>query len=626
MTLILSFCFSISCEASGQYRAGGKYAPMVLHLDSLMKTIKKLDSAASIRSLSALNAEAASTKDLQYMLAVQLLGIQYYTDRGILNPETEREILGILSKTSGDDWRYLRADAFQTASNYYWLGKKYSLALENSMYAHAIYSGLAIEEFPRKHQYLQEFGARYYYFNDYATAKKYFLEFLRSLPPGRIDKNISPVNTLALCYSHLQAYDSSVYYFNIAEEAAIRNGSEEWVGIIAGNKANVFFQQGKYDLALPLFEKDAEMSMKNKIMVSAILSYSSAGEIYRIKGNLKKALEYQEKAIAMIPAKIGKRNFAVRSRVFPYAAQTFAANGFMEKAYLYLDSGFAAKDSLVRQKNLLYIMGAHEKVEAVKHLAELEIKQAEVERQQLVRNGFIGGFAVMLLCAALFFVQRTRIGKEKRKTDDLLLNILPSEVAEELKRKGSAAARQYDEVTVMFTDFKDFTRISESLSPSELVTEIHNCFMAFDNIIGKYNIEKIKTIGDSYMCAGGLPAANNTHAEDVLRAAIEFQELMLHRKAEGKDLFEIRIGIHTGPVVAGIVGVMKFAYDIWGDTVNIASRMESAGEAGKINISGTTFEQIKHKFTCHYRGKVEAKNKGSIDMYFVEGQSAFSGT
>lgn len=218
----------------------------------------------------------------------------------------------------------------------------------------------------------------------------------------------------------------------------------------------------------------------------------------------------------------------------------------------------------------------------------------------------------------------TGLRKAKKLSDELLLNILPFEVAEELKAKGSADAKLYDQVTVMFTDFKGFTPISEKLSPSELVAEIHTCFKAFDNIITKNNIEKIKTIGDAYMCAGGLPVTNTTNAVDVVKAALEIQQFMQQhlqiRKNEGKEVFEVRIGIHSGPVVAGLVGVKKFAYDIWGDTVNTASRMESSGEAGKVNISGSTYELVHDKFTCTYRGKVQAKGKGEIDMYYVEGR------
>ena len=218
--------------------------------------------------------------------------------------------------------------------------------------------------------------------------------------------------------------------------------------------------------------------------------------------------------------------------------------------------------------------------------------------------------------------QKAVVEKEKKRSDDLLLNILPQEVADELKEKGSAEARLIDEVTILFTDFKGFTQLSDKLTPKELVGEINECFSAFDHIMGKYGVEKIKTIGDAYMAAGGLPTSNTTHAIDVLNAAIAIQRYMYEyntkKAAEGKLLFEIRIGVHSGPVVAGIVGVKKFAYDIWGDTVNTASRMESSGEVGKINISGATYELIKDKIICSRRGKVFAKGKGEIEMYFVE--------
>ncbi len=174
----------------------------------------------------------------------------------------------------------------------------------------------------------------------------------------------------------------------------------------------------------------------------------------------------------------------------------------------------------------------------------------------------------------------------------------------------------------MFTDFKGFTQLSEKLTPKELVAEINECFSAFDHIMQKHGVEKIKTIGDAYMAAGGLPTPNKTHPIDVVKAALDIQKFMLELKekkqAEGKLFFEIRIGVHTGPVVAGIVGVKKFAYDIWGDTVNTASRMESSGEVGKVNISGATYELVKNNYQCNHRGKITAKGKGEIDMYFVE--------
>jgi adenylate cyclase len=235
---------------------------------------------------------------------------------------------------------------------------------------------------------------------------------------------------------------------------------------------------------------------------------------------------------------------------------------------------------------------------------------------------FINIIAVgaLIFMMVYYFVRKKNFFQARSET--LLLNILPKQIAEELKANGKAEAKHFNEVTVMFTDFKNFTQIAEKLSPTDLVTELDTIFAAFDNIISKHRLEKIKTIGDSYMCAGGLPVPGDTHAIDAVNAALEIREFIRQhirkRRDEGKDPFEIRIGIHSGPVVAGIVGKIKFAYDIWGDTVNLASRMESSGEPGRINISGSTYDLVKDQFHCTHRGKIKAKNKGEVDMYFVD--------
>ena len=217
--------------------------------------------------------------------------------------------------------------------------------------------------------------------------------------------------------------------------------------------------------------------------------------------------------------------------------------------------------------------------------------------------------------------QSKEIEGQKGRIEDLLLNILPKEISEELKEKGKATARRHEEVTVMFTDMKGFTRIAEKMTPEELVNELDDCFIHFDDIIGRFGLEKIKTIGDSYMCAGGVPTSDPNHAYKSVLAALEVRELMSkwkrERESKGKEPWVLRIGVHTGPVVAGVVGKRKFAYDIWGDTVNTASRMESSGEPGEVNISGSTYQLVKDRFDCVHRGQVDAKNKGRIDMYFV---------
>ncbi len=247
------------------------------------------------------------------------------------------------------------------------------------------------------------------------------------------------------------------------------------------------------------------------------------------------------------------------------------------------------------------------------------------------------GIAGMLLLLALLLYSRfaakrrtarsleeknQQIEEERQRSDELLLNILPAPIAEELKVKGKAQARQYQEATVLFSDFKNFTSIAEQLSPEELVEELDKCFKGFDFIISQHeDIEKIKTIGDAYMCASGLNERKGL-PNNMVKAALEMQAFLEEQKQErirlGKPYFEARIGLHTGPVVAGVVGVKKFAYDIWGDTVNTAARVEANSEPGKVNISETTYKLIKYAFQCTHRGKVEAKNKGLLDMYYVE--------
>ncbi|MBK8228038.1 MAG: adenylate/guanylate cyclase domain-containing protein [Flavobacteriales bacterium] len=262
---------------------------------------------------------------------------------------------------------------------------------------------------------------------------------------------------------------------------------------------------------------------------------------------------------------------------------------------------------------------------------EFEKKQAAAkaeqekkdQRQRLVRNSIAGGLAFSLLFLGVVWRQRNKINAARKRSDELLLNILPEEVADELKATGAAEAKHFDTATILFTDFKGFTQLSEQVTPAELVAELNTCFKAFDGIMAKYRIEKIKTIGDAYMAAGGLPDPQHGPPADVIRAALEMQDFMKRHKAEreaaGKPFFEMRVGIHTGPVVAGIVGVKKFQYDIWGDTVNTASRMESSGEVGQVNISEATYALVKDAPWLAFapRGKVQAKGKGEMNMYFV---------
>jgi adenylate cyclase len=389
---------------------------------------------------------------------------------------------------------------------------------------------------------------------------------------------------------------------------------------------SLYETQGDHALALENYESALNIFEEVGMQQEVASVQSTIGRFHLRQGNSQLALDYCLKSLSLA-MEVGA--LVIQNSACSCLYGAYKAMGNTKEALSYHEQMIVLRDSIYNEENTKQLTRIEMQYEFDKKeaetLAEQEkkdaIAQQELKRQKLMRNGFMGGFAVVMLFAGVFFVQRNRIGKEKERSEELLLNILPEETAKELKEKGEAEARLINEVTVLFTDFKGFTAMSEQLSPKDLVKDLHLCFSLFDEICEKHGIEKIKTIGDAYMAAGGLPTPNSTHAHDVVKAALEMAQVVEDGKskkiAESLPYFEVRIGIHTGPVVAGIVGIKKFQYDIWGDTVNTASRMESSGEVGRVNISAATYEMVKHDFTCKYRGEIEAKGKGKLGMYFV---------
>jgi class 3 adenylate cyclase len=213
-----------------------------------------------------------------------------------------------------------------------------------------------------------------------------------------------------------------------------------------------------------------------------------------------------------------------------------------------------------------------------------------------------------------------QVEKQKQVSESLLLNILPGEVADELRSKGMVSPKYFEDATILFTDFVGFTLSTEKLAAEELVEMLHDYFTAFDHIVARYRLEKMKTIGDSYMCISGVPTRNPAHPVDTVMAAFEMLHAVEERARRGRGLgWKVRIGIHTGPVIAGVVGINKFAFDIWGDTVNYSSRMESSSEANRINLSERTYSRVKDFLACEPRGKVLTKDKRELDMFFATG-------
>jgi class 3 adenylate cyclase/tetratricopeptide (TPR) repeat protein len=523
---------------------------------------------------------------------------------------------------------------------------------------------------------LNNIGNIYQDQGNYSRALEYYQKSL-AIKEEIADKNgiASSQNNIGIIYANQGNYASALEYFqrSLAIHKEIRDKRE-----IAGslnNIGNIYEEQGDYPCALEYNQKSLaikeEIADKNGIASSLI----NIGLLYKVQNKNSLALDYCQRGLAIyeeIGAKEGiatslnnigslyqkqgknslalsycRRGLELADEIGALERQktacqclynTYKALRKGNEALVYLEKMNMISDSLEAEE----INKKLQQMEFAKQVYQDSVETAERERQvqeahmeemrkraQSRNMAFISGFVALLLAGGFFsgwrYVRKSKanLQTEKDRSDSLLLNILPEDIARELKEKGKADAREFEMVSILFTDFKSFTEQSEKLSATELVNEINHCFEAFDGVIEKYGIEKIKTIGDAYMAAGGLPVPTDDAVKNTVLAALEMQGFIVQRHqtkvVRGEAAFEMRVGIHTGPVVAGIVGVKKFQYDIWGDTVNTASRMESASEVGKVNISQATYELLKDDpaFSFESRGKIEAKGKGEMEMLFV---------
>jgi class 3 adenylate cyclase len=490
---------------------------------------------------------------------------------------------------------------------------------------------------------LNNIGLRYQEMKSPDVALDYFRKAmdynLKVFDTARYATNLS---NIGIAFQALEEYDSAFYYHQKAITLHRRN--HDLYKLEYAYQALVYFYINKNEIELAVSVLDTALDLAHQVndQYGLLNLMIARGDLFNQKGDFKAALQIlnqtRHQALQM-----NYRSILVD--IYKGLSEAYRGVGDFKNALEYNEKYIALRDSLVnieKGKSQMSV-NAYVKEKTDKEIElftkNIEIQKLQLQRQKQLRNLIMVIGALFLAIALLLlnryrYAQRTRrelesknlvITHERKRSDDLLLNILPSETAEELKNSGTSKARKYDQVTVLFTDFKGFVQMAGQMSPEELVDEIDYCYKHFDDIITHHHVEKIKTIGDSYMCAAGLPVANDTHPLDAVRAACALRQFMeeykQQRQAAGMPWFEARIGLHTGPVVAGIVGNRKFAYDIWGDTVNIASRMESGGEVGKVNISQATWLLVKDHFRCTPRGLIEVKNGVSFEMYYVEEES-----
>lgn len=405
-------------------------------------------------------------------------------------------------------------------------------------------------------------------------------------------------NNIGVILRDMHRFTDAARYYQECMQLSEQHNYRQGIAVTYNNMGEILLEQGQAEEAVDYFQK----------------CYTSCKE----NGHQSEmATSLQNKAEALI--QINRLNEAETALAEAIAISNSLGNKKAERELYLLFSTLREKQNLLSEaldyyKKYNSLLSSLVSTDTVRIINELKTKY-EVEKKE--KESEIHRLKNIELKEVL-----EDLTIEKRKSEKLLLNILPEEIAFELKRNGKVRARQFESVSVMFADIKSFTKHSEHLSPDAIVGLLDMYFEMFDSIMQRYDVEKIKTIGDAYLCVCGLPNTNPAHAQQLVAAAIEMRNSVNteneKRKAAQLPCFEFRFGIHSGPVIAGIVGKTKFEYDIWGDTVNTAARMEQSGETGRINISGSTYALVKDIYPCTYRGQLAAKNKGEMDMYFVD--------
>ncbi|WP_299159069.1 adenylate/guanylate cyclase domain-containing protein [uncultured Eudoraea sp.] len=425
--------------------------------------------------------------------------------------------------------------------------------------------------------------------------------------------------------------DSALLFFK--ESGEIYRALDYKLGIAynLGNVGLAYALKGENELAEKNINQATVMleELGDNYPISVYLTFMS--DIYADKGDWPSAFGFAQKSLDLA------KQHGLKEQIgdaYLKLSELHEKRGNASEALKYYQNYIKYRDSVSNIEKVREMANLRADFEVDQKQTEVDLleKEAEIQmlkdkRQKIIIYATI--FALIFIFVLLFFLYRrysfiketnTIIEEEKNRSDTLLLNILPKETAQELKETGHVEAKKFESVTVLFTDFKDFTRSSADLSPERLVKSVDYYFSRFDEVMEKHGLEKIKTMGDAYMCTGGIHLNKEDHAIRMVHAAFEIVKITEEVKIKNQDNimpYEIRIGINTGPVIAGVVGTQKFAYDIWGDTVNVAARMETNSETGMINISENTYELIKDDFECEYRGKMKVKNKGMMKMYYV---------
>jgi len=605
-----------------------------------------------------------SPEKVQVLLAISQNYLNTSIEDAVGNATAAKDLAGKLGYNEG------LGDAFRLLGVYFKKWGKYRESLDAYTSSLEIYKN--IKDLASQSRILNNFGSLYADQGQETKALEYYFQALKLGEEAKNDYRIvTALSNIAVIYlNKSNTYDKALEYLYRALPIAVGLKDYQIIGSVNVNIGELYMNETKYDSALHYFRQSLD-AFEQTGDVSYTLN--DIGKLYEKQEKYDSALVYHQRALAIATSLSAKEDMAgsllgvaqiyfrqgkIKAALATYKnaeeiAKTLDSKFQLKESYQGLAASYSSLNDynnafkyqrlLLDIKDSIYNRETDQKLARLDFTFQIDKKQSEINlltkdrelqesnlrRQKIARNAVTGGLVLAFIIAFILYrgyrnkVKTNKIlDQQKEQIENLVLNILPSEVAQELKLHGYAKPKYFDLVSVMFTDFKGFTKIADELSPHEVVTELNECFIAFDEIIGKYGLEKIKTIGDSYMCAGGIPTPNYEHPAKIVRASLEIRDYIKKRNeirtSMGLPPWELRIGIHVGPIVAGVVGRKKYAYDIWGSTVNIASRMESNGEIESVNVSASVYNYIKDLYQCTYRGKIYAKNIGEIDMYFVD--------
>lgn len=640
----------------------GKFFALILIMFSFVLNAQETKEVDGLRLALAENAN--DTTAVNHMLGIAELLFQSDPDSAMIY---SRKAIGLAEMTN---YKKGLGYGYKNLGLAHYVKGEYSQVLEHWEKSLSIFQ--EINDASGISNLLNNIGAVYQTKGDDPRALDYFIKSVRIAEEIQDSSRIGTAYlNIGTVYSNAETtYKEAFESYLRAQEIFGSMGYDVGVGTAAVNIAELHLNNDNPEEALKNLRNAIEAYKRGGFNLST--SFNFMGEAYKMMGNLAKARQYHTEAIIAAneqdaklekaKAHIGLGEVLIQQKEYPSAIENFkeslalasitgvyrdrkdayfglaeAYSGIRDyqKAYDYQKLYSTMSDTLRNDAyeesigNLRFQFDLENKEREIELLnKDNELKQIQIERSAASRKYY---FAVAILLLAIlagilfqyFYIKKSnaRLAKERNRAEQILLNILPKETAEELKEYGTIKAKYFEQVTVLFTDFKNFSIIAENIPAKILVKSVDYYFKKFDEITVKHNLEKIKTIGDSYMCAGGLPTENKTHPRDAYSAASEmltFAKETEKNPPEGIQTFEVRFGINTGPVVAGVVGTKKFQYDIWGSTVNIASRMESNSLPGKINVSENTYQLLKDDKEFTYRGIVKAKNNQKLKMYFVE--------